>query len=75
MGYKLSNGDQVFVTTQKNQKPTEDWLKMVVTGKARSKIRSAMKEVRRKKGELGKESLMRKLKNLKLIMRRTWNSL
>jgi len=66
MGYKLNNGDQIQVITNKNQKPTEDWLKMVVTGKARSKIRSAMKEERRKIGELGKEALERKLKNLKL---------
>lgn len=66
MGYKLQNGDQVQVTTTKSQKPSENWLKMVVTGKARSKIRSAMKEERRKKGELGKEALQRKLKNLKV---------
>ncbi|WP_235297217.1 RelA/SpoT family protein [Portibacter marinus] len=65
MGYRLSNGDQVSVTTNKNQKPNENWLKMVVTGKARSKIRSSMKEERRKRGELGKETLMRKLKNMK----------
>jgi GTP pyrophosphokinase len=66
MGYKLNNGDQVHVMTNKNQKPNEDWLKMVVTGKARSKIRSAMKEERRKIGEYGKEALERKLKNLKV---------
>jgi GTP pyrophosphokinase len=66
MGYKLNNGDQVQVVTNKNQKPSEDWLKMVVTGKARSKIRSAMKDERRKIGEYGKEALERKLKNLKV---------
>lgn len=66
MGYKLNNGDQVSVTTNKNQKPNENWLKMVVTGKARSKIRSSMKEEKRKQGELGKEALERKLKNLKV---------
>ncbi len=66
MGYKLNNGDQVQVVTNKNQKPSEDWLKMVVTGKARSKIRSAMKDERRKIGEYGKEALERKLKNLKI---------
>ncbi len=66
MGYKLNNGDQIAVVTNKNQKPNEDWLKMVVTGKARSKIRSAMKEERRKVGEYGKEALERKLKNLKI---------
>ncbi len=65
MGYKLSNGDQLHVITSKNQKPNESWLKMVVTGKARSKIRSAMKEERRKAGEIGKEALGRKLRNMK----------
>lgn len=66
MGYKLNNGDQIQVITDKNQKPTEDWLKLVVTGKARAKIRSSMKEERRKKGEFGQEALVRKLKNLKV---------
>ncbi len=65
MGYKLNNGDQVQVITSKNQKPNENWLKLVITGKARSKIRSAMKEERKKQGEVGKEALMRKLKNMK----------
>lgn len=66
MGHVLKNGDQVQVTTNKNQKPSEHWLKLTVTGKARSKIRSAMKEEKRQKGELGKEALLRKLKNAKL---------
>ena len=65
MGYKLQNGDQVHITTNKSQKPSEDWIKMVVTGKARAKIRSAMKEEMRKRGEFGKEALQRKLKNMK----------
>lgn len=66
MGYKLKNGDQVQVFTSKNQKPRENWLKMVVTGKARHKIRSSMKEERRKQGQIGKEALMRKLERLKV---------
>lgn len=66
MGYKLNNGDQISVVTNKNQKPNEDWLKMVITGKARSKIRSAMKEERKKVGEIGKEALERKFKSLKI---------
>ncbi|HOY18190.1 MAG TPA: RelA/SpoT family protein [Haliscomenobacter sp.] len=66
MGYKLINGDQIQVFTSKNQKPTEDWLKMVATGKAKAKIRSVMKEERRRKGEIGKEALERKLRNLKV---------
>ncbi len=66
MGYKLQNGDQITITTNKNQKPNEAWLKMVVTGRARSKIRSALRENRRQQGEFGKESLERKLRNLKV---------
>jgi len=67
MGHKLENGDQVSVTTNKNQKPNEEWLKMVVTGKARSKIRSSMKEEKRKQGEIAMERIERKLKNMKLL--------
>ncbi len=66
MGYKLRNGDQLEVITNKKQHPTEDWLKMVTTGKARSKIRSAMKEERRQQGAVGREALERKLKPLKV---------
>lgn len=66
MGYVLRNGDKVSVMTSKNQKPNENWLKLVITGKAKSKIRSAMKEERKYKGEFGKETLERKLKNLKV---------
>ncbi len=66
MGYVLKNGDQVHITTNKNQKPNEGWLRMVVTGKARSKIRSAMKEERRKQGQFGRETLERKFKNQKI---------
>lgn len=66
MGYKLNMGDRVEVITDKNQKPNESWLKMVITGKAQAKIRAAMKEERRKKGELGREALERKFKNLRI---------
>lgn len=66
MGHKLQNGDQVSVTTNKSQKPSEEWLKLVVTGKARSKIRSSMKEEKKKKSALGYETLERKLRNMKL---------
>lgn len=66
MGYRLQNGDKVSVMTGKNQKPNENWLKLVVTGKAKSKIRSAVKEEKRAKGNFGKETISRKLKNLKV---------
>lgn len=66
MGYELQNGDQILVNTTKNQKPNDDWLQMVITGKAKSKIRSSIKEEKRKQGEFGKEHLGRKLKHLKV---------
>ncbi len=66
MGYVLENGDQIHVTTSKNQKPNEDWLKMVVTGRAKSKIKSALKDNLRKAAGLGKEALSRKLSHLKI---------
>ena len=66
MGYELKNGDKLDVVTRRNQKPSESWLKYVITGKARSKIRAAMKEEKKKKGELAKEALTRKFKNLKI---------
>lgn len=66
MGYKLESGDQVSVTTSRNQKPNENWLKMVVTTRAKTKIKNAINDEKRKSGELGKETLERKLKQLKI---------
>ncbi len=67
MGYELSNGDRVEVLTNRNQRPNESWLKFVKTGKARAKIRSALKEERRRTGELGREELERKLNHRKVV--------
>ncbi len=66
MGYKLQNGDKIHVTTSPKQKPKDSWLKMVVTSRARTKIRSALKEDRRQEGQLAREALDRKFKNLKI---------
>ena len=66
MGYKLQNGDQVGIQVNKHQKPSEAWLKMAVTGKARSKIRAAIREERKQQGTMGKEVLERKLQQLKV---------
>jgi GTP pyrophosphokinase len=66
LSYKLKSGDRLQVITNNAQKPNEGWLKLVTTGKAKSKIRQAMKAERKEKGELGKEALFRKLKNLRI---------
>jgi guanosine-3',5'-bis(diphosphate) 3'-pyrophosphohydrolase len=70
LSYKLQNGDQVEVITSSKQVPKEDWLNFVVTAKAKAKIKSALKEEKRKVAEDGKEILERKLKSLKI----TYNS-
>ncbi|GAA4921180.1 bifunctional (p)ppGpp synthetase/guanosine-3',5'-bis(diphosphate) 3'-pyrophosphohydrolase [Mucilaginibacter defluvii] len=70
LNYKLQNGDQVEIITSSKQTPKEDWLNFVVTAKAKAKIKSALKEEKRKIAEDGKEILERKLKSLKI----TYNS-
>jgi guanosine-3',5'-bis(diphosphate) 3'-pyrophosphohydrolase len=66
LSYKLQNGDQVEIITSSKQTPKEDWLNTVVTAKAKSKIKSSLKEEKRKVAEMGKEALERKLKSLKI---------
>lgn len=66
LSYKLQNGDQVEIITSGKQAPKEDWLNIVVTAKAKSKIKSSLKEEKRKIAETGKETLERKMKSLKI---------
>ncbi len=66
MGSRLEHGDQVQIFTNNRQKPSEGWLKLVVTGKAKSKIRQSLKDERKEQADLGKEAIERKFKNLKL---------
>jgi len=66
LSYKLQNGDQVEIITSGKQVPKEDWLNIVCTAKAKSKIKSSLKEEKRKIAEQGKETLERKLKSLKI---------
>ena len=61
ISHKLRSGDQVEIITSSKQKPTEDWLNFVVTAKAKSKIKDALKEEKRKIAEEGKYTLQRKL--------------
>ncbi len=44
ISHKLRSGDQIEIITSNKQKPSEDWLGFVVTAKARSKIKDALKE-------------------------------
>ena len=65
---ELQSGDQVEIMTSANQKPKQDWLNMVKTSRAKSKIRLALKETQVKEGLFAKETLARKFKNRKLEM-------
>ncbi len=61
LNHKLKNGDQVEIITSKKQKPNEDWLKYVVTSKAKSKVKDALKEDKKVAAIDGKEIVLRKL--------------
>src|SRR5690606_38855947 len=50
----LRSGDQVEIITSNKQKPSEDWLSLVVTAKAKNRIKDALKEEKRAIGEDGK---------------------
>ena len=64
--YKLSSGDQVEIMTSNNQTPKQDWLNIVTTSKAKTKIRQALKEITARQHAYAKETLERKFKNRKL---------
>ncbi len=66
INHTLKNGDQIEILTSSKQKPNEDWLRIVVTQKARSKIKDLLREDKRHVADEGKEILQRKLKQLKL---------
>ena len=63
---KLQTGDVVEIMSGKNQKPSQDWLNIVVSNKARNKIRQKLSEAEFKKAADGKEILGRRLKNWKM---------
>ncbi len=65
LSHQLNSGDQVEIITSKNQRPNEDWLNFVITGKAKSKIRESLKEKKKKVAVDGKEILQRKFKSIK----------
>ncbi|MBE3583319.1 MAG: bifunctional (p)ppGpp synthetase/guanosine-3',5'-bis(diphosphate) 3'-pyrophosphohydrolase [Limnochordaceae bacterium] len=65
LNYVLQNGDFVEILTSKNASPTQDWLALVKTSKARSKIRAWLKEAHRAEAiEQGRTMLEREAKRL-----------
>lgn len=63
---ELRSGDTVEILTSSTQQPKLDWLSIVVTSKARNKIRQAINEINNRRAELAKELLQRRFKNRKI---------
>ncbi len=66
INYRLCSGDTVEIFTSSTQEPNPDWLSMVVTSKARNKIRAVLKENENRQAETGRELLQRRFKNRKI---------
>ncbi len=66
LSFRLKSGDQVEIITSKKQVPKEDWLKYVVTAKAKSKIKDLLKEEKKRISVEGKEILHKKLEQFKI---------
>lgn len=66
LSYQLKSGDQIEILTSNKQTPKDDWLKLVVTARAKSKIKNVLKEQRRKVADDGREILERKFYKAKL---------
>ncbi|GAA3613157.1 RelA/SpoT family protein [Flavivirga amylovorans] len=68
LSHELQSGDQVDILTSETAKPNANWLDYATTARARGKIKSALKEDKKRIGEDGKEILRRKLKQLKITL-------
>ncbi len=66
LSYQLNNGDQLEIITSSKQKPNEDWLKFVVSARAKQKIKASLNEERKLIASDGKEILDRKFKQYNL---------
>ena len=76
LSHELKSGDQVDILTSETIKPNSNWLDYATTARARSKIKSSLKEEKKSIAEDGKEILRRKLKQLKIdLNERTVNEL
>ena len=62
----LNNGDQVEIITSNSQTPKQAWLGIARTSRARNKIRQALKEISSRQADMGREAVIRKLKNHKI---------
>ncbi len=68
IAHKLRSGDQVEIITSSKQKPKAEWLKMVVTSKARGKIKDSLKDEKRAVADEGKVLLHKKMESMGVPM-------
>ncbi len=68
LNFQLSSGDQVEIITSDKSKPNSNWLDYATTARARTKIKSSLKEEKKAIALEGKEILRRKLKQLKITL-------
>lgn len=61
LSYPLHNGDQVEILTSHKQRPTQEWLKFVITTKARTRIKDFLRDDKRAKAEDGRFLLEKRL--------------
>lgn len=66
LNHVLKSGDQVEIITSKKQSPREEWINYVVTARAKSFLKDALKEQRKKYTDEGRERLEKMLKELKI---------
>ncbi len=66
INYQLKSGETVEILTSNQQKPKHDWLNIVKTGKARSRIRQGLKELESREAQVAREMLQRRFKNRKI---------
>ncbi|MBT8263882.1 MAG: RelA/SpoT family protein [Muriicola sp.] len=64
----LKSGDRLEVITSESAKPNQNWLEYATTARARSKIRSSLREEKKMVANEGKEILRRKLKSQKVSL-------
>jgi GTP pyrophosphokinase len=66
LSHTLKSGDQIEVITSATNKPNSRWLDFVITARAKTKIRAALKDDEKEIAEEGKAVLTRKLRHLKI---------
>ncbi len=68
LSYQLKNGDQLEIITSSKQKPNEEWLKFVVSARAKQRIKASLNDERKIIAMDGKEILERKFKQFNVRM-------